>query len=476
MAKGIRDYLEYIKNEFPTEILNIDAEVNPANFDVTAALQHMEDRGAYPLTYFSRCLNLKGEISSFPLVMNVFATRKRCAMAMGMEESQAKLPLSLEYARRESRRMAPITVSREEAPVKAVVRIGDAVDIGEFPIVRHHYMDGGPYIDMTPVMRDPDTGAYNIAFLRTMYKGPRKLGLHMSPRHNWQIVRKNEEAGKPTPVAIVVSHHPSFYLGALNVSPFGRDDYDVIGSIMDEPLRVVPSETWGDSFMVPADAEIVIEGEVLPNVREVEGPFGEFPGTFGPQRVRWVIDVKAVTHRQGAIYQGIFVGHKDTWILGAIPKEGSLFNRIKGVVPTVQGLHLPDSGTGRFNCYISIDKKVNGESKQAALIAMGECDFVKNAVIVDADIDPFNEEEVMWAVATRVQADQDVDILKNVKGNTLDPSQTDEVMTSKIIIDATKPLGRPFAERLRVPEAALERVKLEELCSAPELAKIKGGN
>lgn len=122
-------------------------------------------------------------------------------------------------------------------------------------------MDGNPYIDMTPVMRDPDTEAYNIAFLRTMYKGPQKLGLHMSLRHNWQIVRKNEEAGKPTPVVIVVSHHPSFYLGALNVSPFGVDDYEVIGSIMDEPLRLVASETWGDSFMVPADAEIVIDSK-----------------------------------------------------------------------------------------------------------------------------------------------------------------------------------------------------------------------
>ena len=476
MIKGLRDYLELIEKKFPSDILHIDAEVNPANFDVTAALKHLENAGDYPLTYFSRCLNVKGEVSAFPLVTNMYASRKRCALAMGLEEGQVNLPLSLEYGRREARRLEPVTLKKDEAPVKAVIRTGSEVDIGEFPIVRHHYMDGGPYIDMTPVMRDPDTGAYNIAFLRTMYKGPRKLGLHMSPRHNWQIVRKNEEAGKPTPVVIVVSHHPSFYLGALNVSPYGVDDYEVIGSIMDEPLRVVASETWGDSFMVPADAEIVIEGEVLPNVREVEGPFGEFPGTFGPQRTRWVIDVKAVTYRKDAIYQDVFVGHKDNWVMGAIPKEGTLFNRIKGVVPTVKGLHLPDSGTGRFNCYISIDKKVNGESKQAALIAMGECDFVKNIVVVDGDVDPYNEQEVMWAVATRVQADQDVEILKNVKGNTLDPSQIDDVMTSKMIIDATIPLGRPFSERVRVPDAALERVKLENLCSPEELAKLKGGN
>src|SRR5436853_450924 len=81
----------------------------------------------------------------------------------------------------------------------------------------------GPYIDMTPVMRDPEGGFYNVAFLRTMYQGPRRLGLHMSPRHNWQIQRKYEARGRPTPVAIIVSHHPAFYLGALNVSAFGVD-------------------------------------------------------------------------------------------------------------------------------------------------------------------------------------------------------------------------------------------------------------
>lgn len=211
--------------------------------------------------------------------------------------------------------------------------------------------------------------------------------------------------------------------------------------------------------MVPADAEILIEGEVLPHVREIEAPFGEFTGYYGPQRNRWVIEVKAITYRQEAIFQNIFVGHRDTLILGAIPKEGSLFNRIKGMVPTVKSVCLPLSGCGRFNCYISIDKKTDGESKQAALIALGEIDFIKNVIVVDEDIDPFNEEEVMWSVATRVQADEDVDILKNVKGNVLDPSLKGDIMTAKMIIDATRPVERPFAARIEVPDDALDRTR-----------------
>lgn len=455
----MKDYLDSLKEQHSQEVLVIEDEVNPATFEVTAILQCLETIGKCPLVYFAKPLNLKGKISKFPIITNVFATRERCALAMGLDPSQCKLPLSLEYAAREARRMPPEEVPREQALVKEVVSVGDNVDLREFPVVRHHEMDLGPYIDMIPIMRDPDTGAYNAAFLRTMYKGPSKLGLHMSPRHNWEIARKNEALDQFTPVVIVAGHHPSFSLAALNVVPFYDDDYEVIGSIMGEPLRVTPSETWGDNFMVPADAEILIEGEVLPQIREIEAPFGEFTGYYGPQRYRWVIEVKAVTHRLNATYQDIFVGHRANWILGAIPKEGSVYNRVKATVPTVKSVCLPNSGCGRFNCYISIDKKTDGESKQAALIALGEIDFIKNVVVVDEDIDPFNEEEVMWSVATRLQADEDVDILKNVKGNVLDPSLKGDILTAKMIIDATRPVERPFAARVQVPSDALDRAK-----------------
>ena len=250
-------------------------------------------------------------------------------------------------------------------------------------------------------------------------------------------------------------HRDAGFVGTLDRLS-GVDDYAKVGAIMGAPLRLTPSETLGEDFMVPADAEMVIEGHVLPNVKEVEGPFGEFTGYYGPQRLRNVIEVSAITHRRDAVFQHIFTGHRDTWVLGGIPKEGSLFNLIRGVVPTVKAVHFPISGGCRFNCYISIDKKVDGETKQAALAALGGCDFVKHVVVVDADIDIYNEEEVMWAVATRVQADQDVDVIKNVKGNTLDPSQTDNIMTAKMIIDATKPVQRPYEARVAVPKTAME--------------------
>jgi 2,5-furandicarboxylate decarboxylase 1 len=459
---NLRDFIATAEREHPHEVVRIDKPVDPAAFEVTAILQQLEDAGRFPMAIFEQPRNLLGEVSKFPMVTNVFANRERCALALGMGAADAKFPLSLEYGRRQQERIAPTVIARGDAPVKEVIKLGSDADLRQFPIVRHHHMDPAPYLDMTPIMKDPDSGAYNAAYLRMMYKGPTKLGLHMSPRHNWQITRKHEERGLPTPVVIVVGAHPAFYLGTLNVAPFGDDDYEVIGAVAGESLRLVESETWGDQMMVPADAEIIIEGEIPPNVREVEGPFGEFPGTYGPQRLRWVIDVKAITHRSDAIYQDVFVGHPDDWIQGGLPKEARIYHRIKGVVPSVKAVHLPVSGVCRLHVNIAIDKKVDGESKQAAFIALGEVDMIKHVFVVDADVDPFDDRQVLWAIATRVQADQDVDWIKNVKGNTLDPSQTDPIMTTKMIIDATKPVQRPFADRICVPQEAIDRVPMAD--------------
>ena len=470
--KSLRGFLDHLKARLPADFHRIEREIAPARFEVTALLQHLENEKRFPVLFFENPLDTKGKPSAFPLLSNVFATRQRCALALGMEPEHEGLALSLEYARREDQLLTPLRVAANEAPVKQVIKRGGEVNIEELPVVRHHAMDPAPYIDMTPVVKDPEGGFYNIAFQRTMVKGPRKLGLHMSPRHNWQIHRKHEEKNQPTPVAVVISHHPAFYLGALNVSPFGIDDYARVGAIMGAPLRVTASETLGADFLVPADAEMVIEGHILPDVKEIEGPFGEFTGYYGPQRLRNVIEVSAITHRNDAIFQHIFTGHRDTWVLGGIPKEGSLFNLIRGIVPTTKAVYFPISGGCRFNCYISIDKKVDGETKQAALAALGGCDFVKHVVVVDADIDIYNEEEVMWAVATRVQADQDVDIIKNVKGNTLDPSQSDNIMTAKMIIDATRPVQRPFEARVEVPKSALEHTRLEDFIARPTIDRI----
>ena len=152
---SFRRYLDQLERDTPEEVLHVHSAINPSAFEATAVLQRLEERNKYPLVVFDKPLALNGKPSAFPLVTNIYATRERCARALGLRPEQAYQDLGLEYARREERRIAPVVIDAAAAPVKQVVRRGDQADLRELPIVRHHRMDGGPYVDMTPVMRDP---------------------------------------------------------------------------------------------------------------------------------------------------------------------------------------------------------------------------------------------------------------------------------------------------------------------------------
>jgi UbiD family decarboxylase len=436
----------------------------PADLEVTAILEQLYQRKRFPTVLFEKAANVKGEDSRFKLLTNLFATRERCAIAVDLDPSKSKMELNLELSRRESQKISPVIVSKETAPIKEEIRTGDQVDLNELPIVKHYEMDPGPYLDMTVSVKDPESGFYNISFQRNQLKGPRKLGIFMSRRHNWFIFKKYEDRGKPCPTAITIGHHPAFYLGTFTLAPFGINEYEICGGMLKEPVRLVESETWGKDFLVPADAEIVIEGELIPNVRDPEGPFGEYTGYYGPELYSQcpIINVKAMTYRKDAIYQDIYPGKYEHRILGGPPRESGVYDVVKARVPNVKAVHFPVSGCCRFLCYVSIKKTNEGDPKMAALAALGRDEMIKYIVIVDDDIDVFDEERVLWAVATRTLPDLKIDIIRDVKSDTHDPSLTKPDLGSKAIVDATKPLHRPFAEEIKVSTEVLERIKLED--------------
>jgi len=464
VAKDLRSFLETVAQASPEDLVVVKRPVDP-RFEVTAIQQHLENEDRFPLLLFERVKNLYGDESEFRLVTNVFASRHRCALALDLPREHWRMETTVEFARRSRNRVKPVIVPRDQAPVKQVVKVGDEVDLRTLPVVTHHEMDGYPYLVDAVVAPDPDTGVYNSSHHRMLVRGKNELGLWMSPRHLWDYFRRAEERGEPLPIAHVVGHHPGFYLGSEAIVPIDEDEYEVIGGILGEPLRLTPSESFGERLLVPADAELVIEGEVLPGVRDAEGPFGEFTGYYGPQRWSPVVRVTAITHRKDPIYMNILVGHPDTAILGGIPKEAGIWEELKRSLPNVVGVHFPISGCCRFHAYIAIEKKVEGEGVTAGLAALPYHDELKHVVVVDSDIDPFNEREVLWAVATRVQPDKDVVIIPNARGGTLDPSAERHAVGSKMIIDATKPVDRPFAERIRVPRSVMERIKLQEWIS-----------
>ena len=454
MGKDLKSFLDKIEHEYPQNLLKIEKEIDPFSFEVSGIIQHLIYQNRNPIVLFRRTKDLKGNKSGFPLVDNLYATRELCALALDLSPEKMDMTLSLEFSKREVQKIEPVVINKKEAPVKDVIKQGDEVDIKDLPVARYHEMDLGPYLTMVNIMKDEVGNFYDVSFCKNMVIDSKKLtvSLHHTERpHLFNILEKNDEKDLPTPIVIVLGHHPAFYLGTGALKEFGNNDYETIGAFFQEPLRLTSSESWGEKFLVPADAEIIIEGEVIPKEKEIQNPFGEYSGYYQPQCLMPVMTVKAITHKKNAIMQGVFPGHESHFNLGSIPKEGSIYNYIKKIPIDVVGVHLPHSGVGRLSCYISIKKKREGDAKQAGLIPFLLAQQIKYVIVVDDDINVFNEKEVIWAIITRLNLSKGVDIIKNMP------------RSDKIIIDATKPLYVPFLEKNKIPDEVMKRIRLEDL-------------
>ncbi len=466
MAKDLRTYLEQLERELPDDLVRVEREIDP-EFEVTAVLQHLDDAGQFPAVLFENVRNLKGEPGHKQL-MNVVASRQRIALAVGLRADQYRTEITTRIAEAGNRPLSTITIPREDAPVREVVKTGSDVDLAELPIVRQHEMDGGPYFTMNMINVDPETGVYNGSFQRLMYRSRNETGTCMAPFDTFTVFKRYQKMGKPCPVAYVVGHHPAFEMAMGMRLPFVASEYEVASALLGEPLRLVPSETFGDELLVPADAELVLEGYIPPDVMKAEGPFGEWSGYYSGQRQGEVVQFTAMTRRRDPILRTVFSGHREHTTLGGW--EGEMYRRVSQAVPGVRAVTVAPSSAG-MHVYISINKRVDGDAKVAAMAA-ATIGFPKLIVVVDDDIDVFHEEQVWWAIAVRFQA-HDIDVVRGVKGSIIDPSNVHPTAHSVAIIDATEPKSRPFPTRLKVPDEVLERIKLEDYVSTRQLAGLR---
>jgi 2,5-furandicarboxylate decarboxylase 1 len=467
MPLDLRHHLEAVRVHLPEELLVIEREIDPA-FEVNAVLQKLADLGKHPVCLFTNVRDLKGQ-PGHKVVSNLMASRRRLALALELDPESFRSELPTAVSERVNRTVPPDVIPRDLAPVMEVIKQGDDADLYDLPVIRQHELDGGHYLTMGFVNRDLGRPLYNASHQRLMVRGPRETGMCMSPFHTWRIFKEHERAGRPTPSVAVQGHHPLFFLACAIRVPYEVDEYDVAGGLMRRPLRLTPSVTWGDDFLVPADAEINIEGVILPHQLKPEGPFGEWPGYYTGQRQGEVFQVTAITHRRDPILVSIFAGHRDH--IAPLRREAEAFRRAQIAVPRVRAVCVPPSANG-FHCYVAIDKISDGEPRLAAM-AVASIGFFKLIVVVDADIDPFNEEEVLWAVAVRAQAHRDMDVVRGVGGAMTDPSMDDPKTHSLLLIDATEPRGRPFPKRLRVPQDVMARIVLEEYVSADALRRAR---
>lgn len=460
MPKDLRQFIAQLEEQEPSQLLRVKKQVNPANYDVTAILEQLNQKGRRPMVVFEDTLDLTGAPSGLPVAMNTFADRSRCAMALGLPSDEVGLSLSLAYASRGQNPIKPEVVAAADAPVKEVVLRGEEVDTRALPIPIHSEGDYGPCLTMTLAVKDPESGAYNASFIKAFYdfEDHQRLRITIHSPDSERALEYYESRNLPMPIVAILGHHPAFYLGTMGLTPYESDDYTTIGAFLGEPVRLVPSETWGEDFLVPADAELVIEGTVPPGVRMIADPFGDITRQYQAQTLRPVMEVSAITRRRDAIMQDVFAGHHDHFTAGQIPKEGSLFNTLKRRFgDLITGVHLPYSGCGRLACYVSIDKTKEGQAKSVALAAVQESWTFEVVVVVDSTIDVFSEPDVIWSLLVNVDPSRDVDVLHNIPN-----VFTTSMGTRKILIDATRPLDRAIPDVNRVPQEAIDRVRLED--------------
>nr|WP_326183731.1 UbiD family decarboxylase [uncultured Oscillibacter sp.] len=471
MAKDLRTYISQLEKACPDELLRVPGRIS-SDLEATTFLRKLELEGKSPMTIFAHPTALDGSDSAFPLVFNAFSTRKKFCAALDMDVADYKMPLSLEMNRRFANRIAPETVSAAEAPVKEMVLTGEAAGFDKLPIAKHHEHDGGPYIlGGAVVTRDPDSGVYNLAMIRIHVQGNKVAAIHAEPHHHTGMnIKKYGERGVKAPIAVVIGHHPGFFLGSCWEGPYGTNEYEMAGAALGEAVRLVPSETWGEELMVPADAEMILECEVDWNDRIEEGPVGEhtrhyknFKGGVVTKQLDPRLTPLAITHRKDAYYQSLFIGHAEHGLLGSIPKEAVIYEKVRATCPGIKAVHMTPSGCGRYICYLSLKQRVGGEARDAMMAAF-VCDWhLKYVLAVDEDVDVFSDSEVLWALATRTQPDRAIFIVPGAMGATVDPTVDSRTkISSKMGIDCTKPYGTPFSEVCEVPLDMLETMRIED--------------
>jgi 2,5-furandicarboxylate decarboxylase 1 len=448
MAQDLRSFLDLVKRQKPEDFQIVSRPVDPA-YEITALVVKLEKEARRrPVVLFE---NVKG--SAFPVLTNLHASRGRLAAAIGARP-EAMLPT---YLRAMERPIAPRIVST--GPVKEVVRRGSEVDLGLLPQIVHHQGDAGPYVTAAiSFAKDPASETWNCAYNRLMLQGRDTTSIHLTlGKHLWEFAKIAEARREPLPVAFAIGVHPAIALGALAIGSIDEDERAIMGALLGEPLELVKCET--SDVLVPAHAELVLEGEILPAARVAEGPFGEFTGYSLGERQREVVRYTAITHRRDAMFQDITVAHLDHMLLSTIPMEANLYRAVRAMVPSIKAVRVP----GPFTCYVSIEQRLPGQAKNAIMAVLGADLYMKRVVVVDHDVDVFDDRQVNWAIATRCQPDRDMTIITNARGSDLDPSSREDGYTAKWGVDATaKPSLAAYTPRHRVPPEVWQRLRLED--------------
>lgn len=335
--------------------------------------------------------------------------------------------------------VAPVVV--DDAPAQQVTM--PEVDLGRIPVPTHALKDGGPYFsNCIIVAKDPDTGVRNTSIHRLMVTGKDRLGLLMDMgRHLRNYYERAEAKGEPLEITINNGLHPAYFVAATTPSstaPIDVDELAVASYLLGEPARLCRSKTVSVEGL--ADAQMIMEAEILPYVREPEGPFGEVSGYYATRDDRWVVHVKAITMQTDPVIHMLHPG-REVWIGQGLSVESNLFQTISKQVPGLKKVYMTPGGS-HYHVILQIDPPNNGMAKNAILAAFAAFPDLQMVTAVNSDIDIYDPEQVERAMVTRCDPAKDIIIIPGAFGHELNPVVKDN-LAAKMGFDCTYPVPKP---------------------------------
>ena len=427
----MRDYVERLMAR--GEMRVVEREVDPRH-ELAAVTKLSQAESELPILF----RRVKG--SAFPVVTNLYGSRARlCEMIGAADANFPRRWLELKSGMRPS-------ASEFLRPVAkpADLRAGRLSDL---PQIVYWERDAAPYITSAIYLaKEPDTGVANLSFHRSMYVSDGELRIRLGTTHDLTRYQAKAEArGEALPAALLIGTAPDIFLAAAASLPYETDELSAAAQIRGRPVEMRPCETI--DLMVPADTEIVVEGEILPHLRRPEGPFGEFMGYYVPEGDNHVFRVTHVSWRENAIYHGLLCGSPEDLRLLEEATAARIYEHLQKQVPGVRRVAVHSA---LLCTVVAIEQRYAGHARHAALAAVGShLDYNKSVIVVDDDVDVHDLDDVWWAFLTRGRADTRVTVIPDVPGFYRDP-QRDH--WGRLLIDATKPQDRAGEfERRRIP-------------------------
>lgn len=429
----LRGWLERQRAE--GALVRATREVDP-RFELAGVLSRLDGRST---VLFER---VRG--TGMPVVGNTVRSREDLAAVLGCGVRETAVAY-----RRAVERPRPF---EELDAAAAPVLEGGLDDLERLPAPVHHEHDGGRYLSAGVVVaEDPASGKFNLSINRLQVTGPRELRALVLPGRLRGILDEREQAGEPLDLAVMIGVDPTITLASQARPGRGVDDLEIASAMRPKPLAVTRMPETG--LPVAAGAELVVEARLQPGRRDVEGPFGEFPHTYSPAAPGPVLDVLAIHHRAEPIFQTILSGGREHLLVGGIPRESDLLQALREVSDRVRAVRMTDGGSLRFHAVVAIADPQPGDARAVMEAAFASNTVIKHVVAVNDDVDLFDSERLEWALATRVQGADDLLVMADERGSSLDPSAS-EGRTAKVGIDATVPADRLAEHRwMRVPGA-----------------------